>query len=758
MSSNFTSEFVAIFGKRHTSFPYYPDMLEAKYMFKALVESECTKRGPEKLPWFPKNCNMNIEQNFFFSHPQQLGYKSYIELYAKVKNYSIDNAINELVEQYSLNSLLHFWGLSPQYIDKKSCERLNYDLVNWNSWHTNDHLFNLPDSITAGEQNLLSKSIIRFIDQSIAYGTTEIERGYCGYVKYKNIDNKPILLPMITKRKNTVAFNYQPERSVEYFLSPGVPNTCSQQNGYTWPLLGRNLLEYRPKIVFLCEDLLLAEYLNNMVSDSNRYTKKDFVAVAPYASGKFLENVDFSNLLGMNVIYIPAINRDSYLNVDKYEKKCTKVYINSFKIYHNALVWDGYAAKPDDFGSLADPFERFLGEKSVNLFGRESGVLGEIVESSLSSAQYQRFCFKVGLHETKPEPMSSSSPSVAEILHREINPSQEVYTDCFSGANSLGLIVANQNSGKSYLAVSLAMARSCGIDFLSFKRLEKTKVLYLAAEDSQDVFASIVQRANKALKCSSADLEEYFKFELFRETNLNCILDLCKEETQLHVKKCISKHEPKLIIFDNLISFCPGFRQKGGSAWKDVFSFVKQIEKEHGCAVLLVHHSNKDDEAAGSRDIEAQCQNVVTIQKHNFDKNTNTSAVNENAANNGGLNIQLKFTKCKAYPQLENKPYNLTLNNLNTCPDANPNWLIHDADTNNIYSTEQPEFEPFDNTDNLGEIINYASSRGVFAREDIEKKLGYRKSAVNNMLKVLVENKKINKIGEGKSTRYSLRV
>jgi hypothetical protein len=176
-------------------------------------------------------------------------------------------------------------------------------------------------------------------------------------------------------------------------------------------------------------------------------------------------------------------------------------------------------------------------------------------------------------------------------------------------SNSIGMIYGKPASGKSFLGLDLGACVASGMDWHG-NRVKRGGVLYFVGEGLQ----GIVRRKSAWETARGASLNNSMFFS-------NLPVDLCDKGEVLpsvneEIHKISEKLEIKLLVVDTLSRHYSGDENVAG----DMAEFIAGIDflkNESGCAVLLVHHSGKDDArgARGSSALLAALDTEILVKK-----------------------------------------------------------------------------------------------------------------------------------------------
>lgn len=168
----------------------------------------------------------------------------------------------------------------------------------------------------------------------------------------------------------------------------------------------------------------------------------------------------------------------------------------------------------------------------------------------------------------------------------------------FIQEKGIAMISAGTGIGKTYFALTIALAISQGKSFLKFKSDKPRKVLYIdgemAAEDMQQriktlsVGLGIDPNTNNNLSIWTSDLQPN-----------NIMPNLSKENGQKQIEDYLRNNETDLLIIDNLSVLCNGIRENDAEAWARFQDWLLVLRRQ-GYSVLEIQHNGKSGDYRGS--------------------------------------------------------------------------------------------------------------------------------------------------------------
>lgn len=207
------------------------------------------------------------------------------------------------------------------------------------------------------------------------------------------------------------------------------------------------------------------------------------------------------------------------------------------------------------------------------------------------------------------------------------------------------MLLGESQSGKSFVAVDMAMAVARGIDFFG-RRTRQGGVIYQAGESA----VGIRRRRLPAYRIDKQCADERLPFVLL-ERPLDLFTD--DEHMELFIEEC--RHWSKtfgatpleLIVIDTFNKATPGANENDGKDMGVVLARCDRIRRETGAHVMLVHHLNAGGtKARGHTSLFANVENVISVRRVEDSHDTDDRPIREwkiAKAKEGGDGITTKF-------------------------------------------------------------------------------------------------------------------
>lgn len=177
----------------------------------------------------------------------------------------------------------------------------------------------------------------------------------------------------------------------------------------------------------------------------------------------------------------------------------------------------------------------------------------------------------------------------------------------------LAMLLGESQSGKSFLAIDIAMAVARGIEWFGHKT-KRGGVIYQAGESAVGVRRRRFPAYRQKFDVAGEDLPVVL---------LERPVDFYNSEDQVDefIEEC--RHWDKvfdtpleLIVIDTFNKATPGANENDGKDMGTVLARCDRIRAETGATVMLVHHLNaRGTKARGHTSLFANVENVITVRK-----------------------------------------------------------------------------------------------------------------------------------------------
>jgi hypothetical protein len=157
--------------------------------------------------------------------------------------------------------------------------------------------------------------------------------------------------------------------------------------------------------------------------------------------------------------------------------------------------------------------------------------------------------------------------------------------DSLWAERAVGILGGEPKSGKSLLALEIAVAVAAGVPCLRRFRVERSgRVLLFAAEDSHPIVRQRLEGISAAAGVSLASLD------LYVITAPALRLDLTGDQQRL--EETVQQAQPRLLVLDPFVRLHRIDENASGEV-AAILSSLRRLERTYATAVLLVHHVRK---------------------------------------------------------------------------------------------------------------------------------------------------------------------
>jgi putative DNA primase/helicase len=176
----------------------------------------------------------------------------------------------------------------------------------------------------------------------------------------------------------------------------------------------------------------------------------------------------------------------------------------------------------------------------------------------------------------------------------------------------LAMLYAPRGIGKTFVALSIALAVASGGAALKWRAPKPRRVLYVDGEmpagQMQERLARLIRAADAHppeadfLRFVSADLEP------------EGLPSIARPETQRALEAEIAATGAEVVIFDNLSTLAAGLRENESDDWAELQAWLLSLRRAGRC-VLLIHHAGKAGQQRGTSRREDALDSVIALRR-----------------------------------------------------------------------------------------------------------------------------------------------
>ena len=195
---------------------------------------------------------------------------------------------------------------------------------------------------------------------------------------------------------------------------------------------------------------------------------------------------------------------------------------------------------------------------------------------------------------------------------------------------SINMIFADRGIGKTFFALSCALALANGDEFLCYSAEAAVPVLYLDGEMQATAIQQRLQKLSQG-KPTKAPLTLYTPD--CQENDY--IPDLGTQAGRDQIDELVEATNPRVIFLDNLSSFDRSGNENEAESWAPIQAWAIQHRKK-GRSVIFIHHANKEGKQRGSHKKEDVMDAVIKLKRPDDD-----------IATLNGTKILIQYTKAR---------------------------------------------------------------------------------------------------------------
>lgn len=203
----------------------------------------------------------------------------------------------------------------------------------------------------------------------------------------------------------------------------------------------------------------------------------------------------------------------------------------------------------------------------------------------------------------------------SDDLDDDFTPPDEVVQGLFVGSE-VSVLYGASNSGKTFLACEIARSVAMGLDFMG-RRVDQGDVLYLATESPHSIKTRI-QAINKYHATRTTGIH-------IAQAQVNLYTN---PEWQAEIIEAAKSNGCRMIVCDTLARITAGANENSGQDMGPIIEALDAIAKQTGAAVIVVHHSGKDQTKGargwsglyGAVDAEIEVKEVEGIRSFSVTK------------------------------------------------------------------------------------------------------------------------------------------
>jgi putative DNA primase/helicase len=176
---------------------------------------------------------------------------------------------------------------------------------------------------------------------------------------------------------------------------------------------------------------------------------------------------------------------------------------------------------------------------------------------------------------------------------------------------SLGMLYAPRGVGKTYLALSIAVAVATGTKLLKWTPDRPRRVLYV---DGEMPARTVQERLKALLAALPPDAPQYNLEILSADLREDGFPDLGTSEGQQWLETSFGAKPLDLLILDNLSCLATALKDNEGQSWQSMQDWLLRLRRQ-GVSVLFLHHAGKGGQQRGTSRREDVLDVVVALRR-----------------------------------------------------------------------------------------------------------------------------------------------
>ena len=172
------------------------------------------------------------------------------------------------------------------------------------------------------------------------------------------------------------------------------------------------------------------------------------------------------------------------------------------------------------------------------------------------------------------------------------------------------ILYAPRGIGKTFAALSMALAVAGGLSLYNWRASSTNKVLYVDGE----MPAIVMQERLNSLACGMTAPEQAVQnlSILTPDMQTRSMPDLATVEGQKSLEPFLS--DINLLVLDNIATLCRTGKENESQSWQCMQSWLLDLRRR-GMAVLVVHHAGKSGDQRGTSAREDIMDTVISLRR-----------------------------------------------------------------------------------------------------------------------------------------------
>lgn len=255
------------------------------------------------------------------------------------------------------------------------------------------------------------------------------------------------------------------------------------------------------------------------------------------------------------------------------------------------------AATPEDLKFVLRPY--------ASASGMPQKEFEEVVEDN-----FKRYDpgSKSNLYKDRNFESDMATVSARELLKMPDEPVDWLVKDILQ-AGDLMIVSGAPGGGKSWLALGMALDMTLGRPWLGEEcfKTRRAKVLYIDEENGENRFKRRLRKLKRGLgvKAKELDTEFLFRKGLTFSPSSQAALDALLRDLR-----------PDVVVMDSLVRFLGDVDENKSGEMAVVFAAIRGLMEKHGCAFVLLDHTNKGDGASAYQRLRGSGEKSAAVDCH----------------------------------------------------------------------------------------------------------------------------------------------
>lgn len=225
--------------------------------------------------------------------------------------------------------------------------------------------------------------------------------------------------------------------------------------------------------------------------------------------------------------------------------------------------------------------------------------------------EVRRQIMEVGAMPCAPDPAHPKLKAlgIGEFLDLELPPREYLLYPVIQ-EQGLAIAYAPRGVGKTFVAMSMALAVACGKSVFGWQAPQPRPVLYI---DGEMPAQAMQERFEGLLTGMGADRPNDDRLRIITPDTQDVPMpDLATTEGQKAVEEFM--HGVALVVVDNLVTLCRTGKENEAQSWQPMQTWLLDLRRR-GISVLAIHHAGKSGDQRGTSAKEDIMDTVISLRR-----------------------------------------------------------------------------------------------------------------------------------------------